>query len=161
MDTKYYSSKQESTISNYLGWTPICGSGAVACKPGDIQSDSWLGECKTHTERKDKIVFYQSHWSKIRSEAYSKFKKPVLFVDNGTQNENYTWCIIPKQAMVYGKEIPFMFSVKTNISFDYKDLITKTLMYGDLDSVWFSIDNFVCDVALMHISSFKKWFGEL
>jgi len=92
--TKYYSDIQENMIADYLNWHTVVGSGATATKPGDIQSDQWLGECKTHTKKMDKIVFRFDHWVKIRKEAQSKFKYPVLFTDNGTQKAECTFCLI-------------------------------------------------------------------
>ena len=92
--TKYYSELQENRISGYLGWHTVVGSGATPTKPGDIYSEQWLGECKTHTKKSDKVVFKLEHWLKIKKEAQSKFKYPVLFVDNGTQDIHYTWCLI-------------------------------------------------------------------
>ena len=97
--TKYYSSKQENSIAHYLGWEVVSGSGARDCHPGDIVSDSWLGECKTHTSPGKKISFIKSVWHKICEEAQSKFKFPVLFVDDGSQAINKTWCLFPYTLM--------------------------------------------------------------
>ena len=62
----------------------MSGSGARPLHPGDIVSEYWLGECKTHTSRCELWVFHFDVWAKICEEAQSQFKHPVLFVDNGT-----------------------------------------------------------------------------
>lgn len=93
--TKYYSSIQEKMIASYLGWSVVVASGARRFHPGDIQSDSFLGECKTHTSPQKRISIYKSVWNKISTEAMSTFRKPVLFVDNGTQKIENTWCVLP------------------------------------------------------------------
>lgn len=95
--TKYYSCKQESSIADYLGWKVVPGSGARDFNPGDIISESHLGECKTHVSQTDKIKFFSSVWNKIQKEAESKMRCPVLFVDNGTQKIENTWCMLPKR----------------------------------------------------------------
>ena len=39
------------------------------------------------------MLFYWSVWHKIVDESASQFKRPVLFVDNGTQSLDMTWCM--------------------------------------------------------------------
>lgn len=95
MSTKDFSSKQEKKLANCLGWSVVSGSGAAACHPGDIESDSWLGECKTHVTPGHSISFSKSVWEKIKNEAFSKCKAPVLFVDDGSQEPCNTWCMMP------------------------------------------------------------------
>lgn len=100
--TKYYSNIQEHRVAEYLGWEVVVGSGATATRPGDIVSAQWLGECKTHIKQGNKVVFYRKHWDKIKKEATSKFKYPVLIVDDGTQDIEHTWCLVD-----YGKFCPY------------------------------------------------------
>ena len=69
LSTKDFSSRQEQFISHYLGWDVIFGSGAFAGRPGDIENSEWLGECKTHITKTEKISFKLSHWKKIQKEA--------------------------------------------------------------------------------------------
>lgn len=95
MATKDFSSKQEKMIAEKLGWTVVAGSGAAACHPGDVIGDDWLGECKTHTTPGHKLFFSKSVWDKIKNEAMIKRRFPILFVDDGTQKSNHTWCLLP------------------------------------------------------------------
>lgn len=97
--TKYYSSKQEKMIADHLGWSVVSASGARAFLPGDVRSDVFLGECKTHTKKCSEIVVYKDVWKKISEESVSILKRPVLFVDNGTQTIKNTWCIIPARFL--------------------------------------------------------------
>lgn len=92
--TKDYSIKQEKLIAEYLGWKCVVASGARACHPGDIKNDTWLGECKTHVTTGNRIKFIYKEWAKICEEAMSKFRFPVLFVDDGSQKEVATWCMV-------------------------------------------------------------------
>ena len=95
--TKYYSSLQEKMIADYLGWSVVTASGARHFEPGDIKSSEWLAECKTHTKETDNVVIDKEVWKKIANEARGKMRKPVLFVDNGTQELKNTWAIFPKR----------------------------------------------------------------
>ena len=126
---KYYSNIQEKTLSEALGWKKIGGSGASPCAPGDIKASEWLGECKTHTKEAN-ILFDANVWTKIKEEAYSHLKKPVLFVDNGTQKIKNTWCIclakdINATQMIIA-DLPF--TVRKNITFKNNDaaILLKT-----------------------------------
>jgi hypothetical protein len=101
---KYYSSLQEKRIATHLGWVAVSASGARPFHPGDLKSCDWLAECKTHTSETDTIVITKSVWQKISTEAKSLMKKPVLFVDNGTQNLSDTWAIFPKR-LYYGTKL--------------------------------------------------------
>lgn len=98
-DKKDASSKQEHMIASYLGWSVVPGSGSRACRPGDIQSDQWLGECKTHTKPVSRYTFVQTVWNKLSDEAASRFKYAVLFVDDGTQKIDHTWCLLRFNAI--------------------------------------------------------------
>lgn len=95
--TKYYSSKQEKMIAEYLGWKQVSASGARRFNPGDIISDRFLCECKTHENFVDRIEIPKATWEKISSEAFSVFRIPVLFIDNGTQKAENTWFVTPKK----------------------------------------------------------------
>ena len=78
MSTKDFSSKQENQISKLLGWSTVSASGARNFHPGDIRSNRWLGECKTHMKCSDKILFKFSEYSKICKESTEEFRFPAL-----------------------------------------------------------------------------------
>lgn len=126
--TKYYSSIQEKRLAAALGWQPVSGSGSRACRPGDIHSSTWLGECKTHTEPYNKIHFKFTVWNKIKDEAISQFKYPVLFVDDGSQLLSRTWCMTSAfqepvlQSGIQYIEYPYKI-LKSGISFDHDDML--------------------------------------
>ena len=91
LSNKYYSSKQENMIADYLGWSVVSGSGSRNTLPGDIQNEDWLGECKTHASSGQIVSFKHKVWKKIKDEAVAKFKYPALFVDDGSQTSENTW----------------------------------------------------------------------
>lgn len=124
MSYKDFSVKQENMIADSLGWHRVSGSGSRHTYPGDVESESWLGECKTHVEPSDRIIFKLNVWNKLFDEATSKFKYPVLFVDDGTQRQESTWCLL--------KTIPALFFSnskcdcikinKSSITFNHDDM---------------------------------------
>lgn len=122
--TKHFSSKQENLIADLLGWKVVTGSGARSLHPGDIQSDEWLGECKTHETPSHKIVFYSSVWKKISDEAISKYRFPALFVDDGSQTVRHTWVMYKTLPAVSYITSDYPYPVKSNISFDSLDMMT-------------------------------------
>ncbi len=156
--TKFYSSKQEKLISKYLGWSVVTGSGARNHHPGDIESDEWLGECKTHATSGHKIIFNKSVWIKIVDEAVSKYKFPALFVDDGSQTIDQTWVmftILPACHVVFND---FIFPVKTNVSFDSLKLAEHRKSITSMEPViyrlkWESYNN-----KLVYISSLEDFF---
>lgn len=83
--TKHYSDKQETIVAEYLGWKRVSASGARPFNKGDIVSDSWLCECKTHTAHVDSMKILKSVWKKLKSESMSCMKRPILIIDDGTQ----------------------------------------------------------------------------
>lgn len=93
MSTKDYSCRQEHRIASALGWDVVSGSGARPCVPGDIISDDWLGECKTHVDPGKPIAFNHKVWLKICDEAAMKHRSPALFVDDGSQSLSNTWVL--------------------------------------------------------------------
>jgi len=152
MSTKYFSTKQETSVAKYLEWEVVSGSGARDTLPGDVISDEWLGECKTHMVPSETITFELGHWQKIKAEALAKFKNPVLICDNGTQETRNTWCMFSADYFdleSYIVEHPSV-SVRKNFKLKLKDFrrhIVYSFMYDD------------SQVGVAHISIFKELLG--
>ena len=152
---KEFSDIQESRIANYLGWSKVVGSGSRNFHPGDVVSDRWLGECKTHARSGYNLVFKFDVWDKISEEATSQFKYPVLFTDDGSLDIKNTYCMI---------QIPADLSVFADLGdldiYDDKKSITKSLKsllkYKSKDIPLLFIRNERL-FAIMHISQFKEY----
>lgn len=93
------SDRQEMIVANFLGFKKVVASGARNFYPGDVESEQWLGECKTKLTPHDNISIIHRHWRKIQDEADGKHKFPVLFVDNGTQTASNTWAIVRSNVL--------------------------------------------------------------
>lgn len=159
--TKYYSSIQENRIASYLGWKVVSGSGSRNCRPGDIVSTRWLGECKTHTSSGKKIYFGKDIWRKISSEASSQFKNPCLFSDDGSQNISRTWVMIPSSCLAYQdiNRVSFDCENKRSFSFNHEDAENIEKNSDDKPTVLFPSGS--SDVCILSLYTFNSMFGEL
>lgn len=104
VDKKYFSKLQEVVVAKFLQWKVTAASGSRPCKVGDVYSDEWIGECKTHVSPNHQIDFKRKVWDKICDEASSQFKFPALFVDDGSQDVDNTWVMF-KPSVVGGNDI--------------------------------------------------------
>lgn len=154
MTTKDYSSKQEKMIAEYLEWECVVASGARPCHPGDISSDHWLGECKTHIVPGNRVKFVFKEWDKICEEAMSRGKFAVLFADDGSQKEKNTWCMInARTAPLEYAQVPVISTASKQSLF-----LTSELM-AECDSSDFNVLKFDFngrDVLIMRLSKFKS-----
>lgn len=169
--TKYYSSKQEHMIADYLGWSVVSGSGSRSFNPGDVRSDEFLGECKTHSSPVDKITIRVGVWNKIKKEAVSVFKRPVLFVDNGTQSVQHTWCIVhekfvPDETQIVRLDTNLIHQLfresSKQITFSHLDVKCTFKQHADSYDAPISMP-FICDgdsLLLLELKTFKYIFGD-
>lgn len=156
--TKYYSNIQESTIADYLGWKQVSGSGARDFQKGDVIGDNWRGECKTHSEPGNKLKFDYQVWSKINEEAKSHFYKPVLFVDDGSQNLDNTWCMCDLLRPDLFTEVQIDWDKRKSL---IKDLIELKSLYNSCPYTFLVVNRNGEKFALMPISEFKGYAERL
>ena len=159
MSTKDFSNIQEHKVAEFLGWNIISGSGSRACRPGDIYSNQWLGECKTHIDSGHKIEFKYSVWCKIADEAASKFKFPVLIVDDGSQRIDHTWCLIDMNISVpYGAIVkPLNISINKNIVISHDELMNH-ICTDKLTILCVKLKNY--NLGICRLSDFNLEYGE-
>lgn len=168
--TKYFSSRQESRVAAAMGWEVVSGSGARDFDPGDVIGDQWMAECKTHVTAGQKIKFMLSVWKKIKEEASSRFRYPVLIVDDGTQNLNRTWVMYPCDSIKANGTHFAMWTkiVKTNVSFDHDKQYQDYLdMRSYLEKVHNTVQYLVYDlefdgqrVGVCPFRVFQEMFGD-
>lgn len=122
--TKFYSDKQEKLVANHTNGRQISGSGARPFAPGDVESEDWLIECKTHTTPGHKISFTESVWNKIQDEAMIRHKYPAYVVDDGSQmlsNQRVLFSLCPEDLSSLPKENIQKF-VKAAITFPVESI---------------------------------------
>ena len=169
MTNKEASSKQEHMVADYMGWSVVSGSGSRPFRPGDITSEYFLVECKTHTEPKANITFKKSHWKKIQEEALAKDKFPILVTDNGTQTPLHTWIMIPMR-IINNCAIPNSVDGLNNTSRSGNTVIFDDFMARQLYNSstshktvtvfmykWSTSDDYV---AIMTLSEFRDFYKE-
>lgn len=164
MSTKDFSSVQEKKIADYLGWSTVSGSGSRPLLPGDVISEQWFGECKTHVERTANITFMRTSWQKLQEEASSRFKFPVLFSDDGSQDLSKTWCLllfVPMADYIELEEPPCIRVNDSSIVFDEAAMSSyhKSKSRSQLDPIVYVslFDGKV--VYLVHFFDFAKLLG--
>lgn len=166
--TKAYSKKQEKMVADYLGGYPVGGSGAFAGAPGDVKTYDWLVECKTHVEPGQNIFFDAEVWDKIQKEAMGMHRKPVLVVDDGSQDAKKTWCLcrIDNLNMVGVICASLPMAVRKNITAKHEkleDALKQALKKNVVPGSFFEIGCYEAtwcgeDVAIMPLSTFKELF---
>jgi len=165
MTNKEASAKQEKLVADYMGWHVVSGSGARPFKPGDVNNEHYLAECKTHVNEQTNIVFYKKHWDKIAIESSSVHKRPVLITDNGTQNSSHTWVAIHWKTLPENCHIILGLNntsrSENTITFNaYEAAMNYKQGYQDSDINYF-IEKFGKDeLAIMPLSEFKKFYQD-
>lgn len=169
MNSKQFSSLQENRIADYLNWSVVKGSGARPTAPGDIISSEWLGECKTHEVSGKPIYFNLNVWTKICAEAQSKFRRPALFTDDGSQSLSTTWCMFNVDLGMPSnvKYMPIK-SNRSSISFEHTRQLQQ---YAELyakqpDAIWcyvqkVDVDSHTMNVGIVPISIFALLFRSM
>lgn len=153
---KHYSTIQENTIAKYLGWSVVSGSGARSGHPGDIKSEEWLGECKTHTKTDSKLFVSFNVWDKISDEAQSQFKKPALFVDDGSQQVENTFVLFRPTILNQISEIDL--TIKDHSSFS-KSLDELNALLQSCTYQFIVIKHGARKFAFMPLPIFKQYLG--
>ena len=162
---KLWSNYQETGVAQALGWKVVPGSGSRHLYPGDVSSANWLGECTTHVYDNYTIQFNCRVWQKICNEARSRFKQPVLFVDDGSHLLDRTWAMfsttvgLPEGTII--SEYPY--NIRKNIVFSGGELGNRiinnsgdgrAIVYRILD--WEHSSVYVCKFRY-----FVDMFGEV
>ena len=159
--TKFYSDRQETAVAKYLGWKRVAASGARPFNKGDVQSDRWLCECKTHTAVCNDYKISFSVWRKLLRESTSCMRRPVLIVDTGTQKIEDQCVIIPMTFYDLDYELKMYdpiidnesdFHIRQNEkSFSFSSSVTSVLLkkkycirvkFNDIDVVIMPIEFF-------------------
>ena len=151
---RHFSDKQEHQVANALGWSVVTGSGARHLYPGDISGIDWLGECKTHATPNRPILFDMKVWSKINEEAAARHRYPVLFVDDGSQKLDRTWCMIPESIDIADLHpeigiVDYPKSIKSTATFIHTKM--------DPSKVYYCVTNDKT-MYIMHFKVFEELF---
>lgn len=88
--TRYYSTKQEESVSKTLSIRRTSNSGATLFDKGDLSSDNCLFECKTKTKPTNQITIKKEWLEKNKMESITMNKEHSILVFNyGEDEPNY------------------------------------------------------------------------
>lgn len=90
MNTRYYSSKQETSVSKAIKALKTPNSGAGYFKKGDLQDSDTLYECKTSIAVKNSYSVKKEILNNIQKQAFENNKMYSVLVFNfGPNTNNY------------------------------------------------------------------------
>lgn len=88
--TRFYSDKQEKKIAKKFGGRQTPNSGSTPFIKGDVLTDDWLFEAKTHTENREKFTIHRDWILKNREEAFQMGRKhSAIVLDFGDGEQHY------------------------------------------------------------------------
>lgn len=160
MTNKEASNKQEKMVADYMGWRTTSGSGSRPFYPGDVASDHFLLECKTHVEYREDITFHKKHWIKISKEARSVNKYPVLVTDNGTQKPQYTWVMVSNSLIISESIDDRLELINRSTSGNYITFNHQTAssLYNEAKGLYFSSKFDNSNLLIMPLSTFRDFY---
>ena len=110
------------------------------------------------------IVFKKTVWDKVHEEATSKFKTPVLIVDDGSQSIDRTWCMFPASAASSYEFVEYPYSIRSIVIFDHSALMSeyRKLNPSDLPyhkKKYFQLDFHNRKVGIVPLELFYEMFA--
>ena len=103
--TRFYSKLQEAQVSKRIGGRRTPNSGATAFIKGDIQTKSFIIECKTCTEARESISIKQEWLDKLKKEMMANGKTNfALFFNFGGIYSDENYVIIKEKDFLILKE---------------------------------------------------------
>ena len=103
--TRFYSNLQEAKVSKRIGGRRTPNSGATAFIKGDIQTKSFIIECKTCTEARESISIKKEWLDKLKKEMMANGKTNfALFFNFGGIYSDENYVIIKEKDFLILKE---------------------------------------------------------
>ncbi len=88
--TRFYSNKQEKQVAKAIGGRKTANSGAPKFVAGDVTTNQFLIECKTHTELRNSFNIKREWIEKNEEEAFQMGKRySALVIDFGDGENHY------------------------------------------------------------------------
>ena len=103
--TRFYSNLQEAQVSKRIGGRRTPNSGATAFIKGDIQTKSFIIECKTCTEARESISIKKEWLDKLKKEMMANGKTNfALFFNFGGIYSDENYVVIKEKDFLILKE---------------------------------------------------------
>lgn len=88
--TRFYSKNQEKRVAKAVSGKRTANSGATKWSKGDVTTDNFLLECKTHTEFRKSFTIQHEWFEKNKEEAFAMHKDySAVVVDFGDGENHY------------------------------------------------------------------------
>lgn len=88
--TRFYSTNQEKRVAKSVKGKRTANSGATAFSKGDVVTDNFLLECKTHTEFRKSFTIQHEWFEKNKEEAFAMHKDySAIVIDFGDGENHY------------------------------------------------------------------------
>ena len=88
--TRFYSTNQEKRVAKAVKGKQTANSGATKWSKGDVTTDKFLLECKTHTEFRKSFTIQHEWFEKSREEAFAMHKDySAIVIDFGDGENHY------------------------------------------------------------------------
>lgn len=97
--TRFYSDQQEKRVAKAVRGKQTANSGATAFSKGDVNTEDWLLECKTHTEEREQFTIHRDWIDKNKEEAFQMNKHhSAVVIDFGDGVQHY---LIEEKEFLY------------------------------------------------------------
>ena len=88
--TRFYSKNQEKKVAKAVKGKRTANSGATQWSKGDVTTDNFLLECKTHTEFRKSFTIQHEWFEKNKEEAFAMHKDySAIVIDFGDGENHY------------------------------------------------------------------------
>lgn len=88
--TRFYSKNQEKKVAKAVSGRRTANSGATQWSKGDVTTDNFLLECKTHTEFRKSFTLQYEWFEKNKEEAFAMNKDySAIVIDFGDGENHY------------------------------------------------------------------------
>ena len=88
--TRFYSNQQEKKVAKSVKGKQTANSGATMWSKGDVTTEDWLLECKTHTEERNQFTIKRDWIEKNKEEAFQMGKHhSAVVLDFGDGVQHY------------------------------------------------------------------------
>ena len=87
--TRFYSKKQEDKVAKVVSGKRVSNSGATSFNKGDVVTNDWLIECKTHTTMKTQFTIKKEWLDKNVEESFAMNKSYSALAFDFGDSKNY------------------------------------------------------------------------
>lgn len=100
LSTRFFSKQQENKVAKALGGYRQANSGATPFRKGDVVTEQFLIECKTHMKPMKSMTIKEEWLYKLREEAFAMGKNAYALCFDFNQSDNLRYYVIPERLFI-------------------------------------------------------------